>query len=166
MGCSIVTGLRGFDIPQVAKNMVAYRTALRAAGHRSVSKVHIRIPIYVAETAERARAEPEASTVRAYRRLAENFASSVGAAGTTGSEDRAERAARLSQVTYDDLLQDRVAYGTPDMVLARLRQLRDELGLTGIIMESNVGGQIPVDCVLNSIRLFAQEVAPRLRAGS
>jgi hypothetical protein len=45
-------------------------------------------------------------------------------------------------------------------------QLREELGLTGIIMESNVGGQIPVDCVLNSIRLFAQEVAPRLRAGS
>ena len=38
--------------------------------------------------------------------------------------------------------------------------------LTGIIMEPNVGGQIPVDCVLNSIRLFAQEVAPRLRAGS
>jgi hypothetical protein len=33
-------------------------------------------------------------------------------------------------------------------------------------MESNVGGQIPVDCVLNSIRLFAQEVAPRVRAGS
>jgi len=32
--------------------------------------------------------------------------------------------------------------------------------------KSNVGGQIPVDCVLNSIRLFAQEVAPRLRAGS
>jgi alkanesulfonate monooxygenase SsuD/methylene tetrahydromethanopterin reductase-like flavin-dependent oxidoreductase (luciferase family) len=166
MGCSIVTGLRGFDIPQVAQNLDAYRSALRDAGHTGEREVHIRIPIYVAETAERARAEPEASTVRAYRRLAENFASSIGAAGTTGSEDRAERAARLSQVTYDELLQDRVAYGTPDMVLARLRQLRDELGLTGIIMESNVGGQIPVDCVLNSIRLFAQEVAPRLRAGS
>lgn len=24
MGCSIVTGLRGFDIPQVAKNLDAY----------------------------------------------------------------------------------------------------------------------------------------------
>src|SRR4029453_2946508 len=97
MGCPIVTGLRGFDIPQVAKNLDAYRSALRDAGHTGEREVHIRIPIYVAETVERARAEPEASTVRAYRRLAENFASSVGAAGTTGSEDRAQRAARLSQ---------------------------------------------------------------------
>src|SRR5262249_57049917 len=90
MGCSIVTGLRGFDIPQVAKNLDAYRSALRDAGHTREREVHIRIPIYVAETAERARAEPEASTVRAYRRLAENFASSVRAPGTTGSQDPAQ----------------------------------------------------------------------------
>jgi alkanesulfonate monooxygenase SsuD/methylene tetrahydromethanopterin reductase-like flavin-dependent oxidoreductase (luciferase family) len=91
------------------------------------------------------------------------MASSVGATGTTVSEERAERADRLSHVTYDELLRDRVVYGTPDMVVDRLRQLRDELGLSGFIMESNVGGRIPLDCVLNSIRLYAQEVAPRLR---
>jgi alkanesulfonate monooxygenase SsuD/methylene tetrahydromethanopterin reductase-like flavin-dependent oxidoreductase (luciferase family) len=67
-------------------------------------------------------------------------------------------------VTYDDLLHDRVAYGTPDMVVERLRQLRDELGLLGVIIESNVGGHIPLGRVLHSIRLFAQEVAPKLRA--
>ena len=101
--------------------------------------------------------------MRSYRRLAENMAASVGAAGTTGSEERAERAERLSHVTYDDLLRDRVAYGTPDMVVDRLRQLRDELGLSGVIAESNVGGRIPLERVLTSIHLFAQEVAPRLR---
>jgi hypothetical protein len=31
-------------------------------------------------------------------------------------------------------------------------------------MESNVGGYIPLERVLNSIRLYAQEVAPKLRA--
>jgi len=77
--------------------------------------------------------------------------------------ERAERAERLSQVTYDDLLRDRVAYGTPDMVVDRLRDLRDQLGLSGVIMESNVGGRIPLERVLTSIRLYAQEVAPRLR---
>jgi len=101
--------------------------------------------------------------MRAYRRLAENMASTVGAAGTTASEERAERAERLSQVTYDDLLRDRVAYGTPDMVVDRLCDLRDRLGLSGVIMESNVGGRIPLERVLTSIRLYAQEVAPRLR---
>jgi alkanesulfonate monooxygenase SsuD/methylene tetrahydromethanopterin reductase-like flavin-dependent oxidoreductase (luciferase family) len=101
--------------------------------------------------------------MRSYRRLAENFASSIGAAGTTVSEERAERAERLSNLTYDGVLRDRVAYGTPDMVVDRLRHLRDELGLAGVIMESNVGGRIPLERVLNSIRFYAQEVAPRLR---
>jgi hypothetical protein len=50
------------------------------------------------------------------------------------------------------------------MVVERLRQLREELGLSGVIMESNVGGRIPLERVLNSIRLFGQEVAPKLRA--
>jgi hypothetical protein len=49
------------------------------------------------------------------------------------------------------------------MVVDRLRQLRDELGLSGIIMESNVGGRMALDRVLASIRLYAQAVAPRLR---
>jgi alkanesulfonate monooxygenase SsuD/methylene tetrahydromethanopterin reductase-like flavin-dependent oxidoreductase (luciferase family) len=101
--------------------------------------------------------------MRSYRRLAENFASSIGATGTTVSEERAERAERLSSLTYEDVLRDRVAYGTPDMVADRLRELRDQLGLAGVIIESNVGGRIPLDRVLNSIRLYAQEVAPRLR---
>ena len=101
--------------------------------------------------------------MRSYRRLAENMAVSVGALGTTASEERAARAERLSRVTYDELLSDRVAYGTPDMVVDRLRHLRDELGLSGVIAESNVGGRIPLDRVLTSIRLYAEEVAPRLR---
>ena len=84
--------------------------------------------------------------------------------GATASEERLQRGARLSQVTYDDLLRDRLAYGTPDMVVARLSQLRDEIGLSGVIIESNVGGRIPLERVRNSIRLFAQEVAPKLRA--
>jgi len=163
MGFSLVTGLRGFDVPEAAGHLKVYRTALREAGHPGNGNVYLRIPVYVAGTAAQARSEPEESTTRAYRRLAENLAASVGAAGTTGSEERAERADRLSHVSYDDLLRDRVAYGTPDMVVDRLRQLREELGLSGVIMESNVGGRIPLERVLTSIRLYAQEVAPRLR---
>jgi alkanesulfonate monooxygenase SsuD/methylene tetrahydromethanopterin reductase-like flavin-dependent oxidoreductase (luciferase family) len=164
MGFSLVTGLRGFDVPQVAHNLSLYRQAWQQTGHTGRRDVYLRIPIYVAETAQQAHSEPEESTMRAYRRLASSFAGSVGETGTTVSEERAARAQRLSQVTYDDLLRDRLAYGTPDMVVARLRQLQEELGLTGVIMESNVGGRIPLERVLNSIRLYAREVAPQLQA--
>jgi alkanesulfonate monooxygenase SsuD/methylene tetrahydromethanopterin reductase-like flavin-dependent oxidoreductase (luciferase family) len=163
MGFSLVTGLRGFDVHEARRYLVAYRAALREAGHPGDGNVYIRIPVYVAATAARSISEPEESTVRSYRRLAENMARSVGARGTTASEERAERAQRLSQVTYEELLRDRVAYGTPDMVVDRLRALRDDLGLAGVIAEPNVGGRIPIERVLESIRLYAEEVAPRLR---
>ena len=41
------------------------------------------------------------------------------------------------------LLVDRVAYGSPQQVADRLIEIRDELGLTGFIMEPNLGGTVP-----------------------
>lgn len=39
----------------------------------------------------------------------------------------------------------------------------EELELSGIIVEPNVGGGVPKEKVERSVRLFAQEVVPRLR---
>jgi alkanesulfonate monooxygenase SsuD/methylene tetrahydromethanopterin reductase-like flavin-dependent oxidoreductase (luciferase family) len=163
MGFPLVTGLRGFDIPEVGKNLQGYRNAMQEAGHDGGGDVYLRIPVYVAATQEQGVNEPEASTMRSYRRMAENFARSASTSGATGSEERAERGRRLSQVTYEDLLRDRLAYGSPDSVAEKLKYLRDELGLSGVIMEPNVGGQLSAQQVLNSIRLYAEEVAPQLR---
>jgi len=49
------------------------------------------------------------------------------------------------------------------MVVQRLGELRDQLGLTGVVIEPNVGGRIPLERVTRSIDLYANEVAPRLR---
>jgi alkanesulfonate monooxygenase SsuD/methylene tetrahydromethanopterin reductase-like flavin-dependent oxidoreductase (luciferase family) len=163
MGYPIFVGLRGFDVPQVAHHLNVYRQTLQEAGHPGKGDVFLRIPVYVAETAEGAYNEPQASTLRSYQRMARTFAQSIGAAGTTSSEERQERATALSQVSYDGLLRDRLAYGTPDMVVERLTHLRDALGLSGFVIEPNVGGGVPRDQVFRSVRLFAQEVAPRLR---
>ena len=61
-------------------------------------------------------------------------------------------------------LRDRLVYGTPDGVAKRLRELQEELGLSGVLMEPNVGGLIAPERLEHSIRLFGQEVAARLRA--
>jgi alkanesulfonate monooxygenase SsuD/methylene tetrahydromethanopterin reductase-like flavin-dependent oxidoreductase (luciferase family) len=163
MGFPVVTGVRGFDIPEVAQNLKAYREAWQEAGHPGNGDVYLRIPIYVAETDEAGITDPKESTMRSYHRMAENFARSAGAAGTTVSEERIERGERLSKITYEELLQDRLAYGGPDTVVQKLKYLRDELGLSGVIMEPNVGGQLSPEQVLNSIRLYGQEVGPKLR---
>ncbi len=101
--------------------------------------------------------------MRSYRRMAELFNTSASQAGTTVSEERRERAERLSKVTYEDLLKDRLAYGSPDTVVEKLKRLEDDLDLTGVIMESNVGGRITAEQVIKSVQLYARKVAPELQ---
>jgi alkanesulfonate monooxygenase SsuD/methylene tetrahydromethanopterin reductase-like flavin-dependent oxidoreductase (luciferase family) len=163
MGYPIVTGLRGFDITEAEGHLQAYRTAWHQAGRVGSPEVFLRIPIYVADTAAQALAEPKESTMRSYRRMAGTFGRSVGTAGTTAAEERQERSERLAHVTYEELLTGRVAYGTPAMVAEKLAHLRETLGVAGVIMEPNVGGYNPPERVFRSLRLFAQEVVPRLR---
>ncbi|PKB72216.1 MAG: hypothetical protein BZY87_01400 [SAR202 cluster bacterium Io17-Chloro-G6] len=162
-GHNIFVGLRGMDRPQVAHNLGVYRQARHDAGHTGDGDVILRIPIYVGETNEQAHADAEESTMRSYRRLAQNFAASAAGPGTTSDEERSERGQRLGSVTYQELLRDRLAYGSPESVVNQLKEIIGELGLSGVIAEMNVGGLIPKDKVMNSLRLFSQEVAPALR---
>jgi alkanesulfonate monooxygenase SsuD/methylene tetrahydromethanopterin reductase-like flavin-dependent oxidoreductase (luciferase family) len=79
------------------------------------------------------------------------------------SAERTAKATQLATLTYEDVLQERVVFGTPTHVVTRLRAAQQALGLSGIIIEPNIGGGIPRDRVLRSMHLFAHEVAPRLR---
>ena len=163
LGLNILVGLRGMTVTDLVDAVRDYRASYGQAGCPGDGKVMLRVPIYVADTTERALSEPRESAMRAYARLQQAFTGSIGKAGTVVAEERAQRAESLATVTYDDLLRERLAYGTPSVVADRLCEWRDELGLTGFIMEANVGGQIPPPQVLDSIRLFAEEVAPELR---
>src|SRR5262245_1690900 len=53
------------SIPQLQERLALYQRARQEAGHTSPADIALRIPAYVAETAERAYSEPEASTMRA-----------------------------------------------------------------------------------------------------
>ncbi|MCE2403828.1 MAG: LLM class flavin-dependent oxidoreductase [Dehalococcoidia bacterium] len=161
LGQNVFVGLRGMDRPELADHISRYREAWREAGHPGEGDVLLRMPVYVAETDEGAVSESEESTMGSYRRLAENFVRTATEAGA--SKERAERGRRLANITYEDLLRDRVAYGGPESVADRIGEITEELNLSGVIAEMNVGGQIPRERVLNSLRLFCQRVIPRLR---
>src|SRR5262252_660205 len=45
MGYPIFVGLRGFDVPQVARHLAVYRQTLREAGHAGSGDVFLRIPV-------------------------------------------------------------------------------------------------------------------------
>ena len=162
-GIPVFVGLRGMDRPGLAESLDSYRAAWREAGHQGDASVFLRIPVYVGETDEQAYTDAEESTMRAYRRLAQNFLNSATVAGATPDEERVQRGHRLSGITYEDLLRDRLAYGNPDTVTKLLRDIIDEQGLDGVVAEVNVGGGIAKDKVLASVKRFATEVAPALR---
>ena len=162
-GYPIFVGLRGMDIPELQENLKHYRAAWRDAGHPGSGNVSLRIPVYVGLTERAAVEEPYASIQAYFGRMGQLYQADSGSAGLEQTELRDRRAARLSALSYDDILTTKVAFGTPKGLVERFTQLREELGLDGVVAELNAGGLIPHDQVLRNIRLLTEQVMPAFR---
>lgn len=160
LGLPIFAGLGGSAISDLAEAVAEYRDAWCEAGHPGEGDVVLRVGIYVAEDMRRAVSEPYESTMSYYDRIRQGL---IQTATSFGGERRVQRAAALANLTYEDALEDRLIYGTPEAVSERIADWRDLLGLSGVIMEPNVGGNISTELLDTSARLFAEEVAPRFR---
>jgi alkanesulfonate monooxygenase SsuD/methylene tetrahydromethanopterin reductase-like flavin-dependent oxidoreductase (luciferase family) len=160
-GYPIFAAVRLGTLSELGPNLRAYREACRAAGHPEHGKVFLRLPLYLAETREQARAEPEQGIMHFYRWLGDQLEASAAKSGARPIEDRAARGQRLQAITYEEALRDKVVVGTPDMVIDRLYELREELGLDGILAEMNCGSLVPHERVMNSLRLLCETVMPR-----
>jgi alkanesulfonate monooxygenase SsuD/methylene tetrahydromethanopterin reductase-like flavin-dependent oxidoreductase (luciferase family) len=69
---------------------------------------------------------------------------------------------RLAKITWEQLVAETVAFGSPDTVADRIDQLR-RLGVGEVLCWMNFGG-LPQARVRRSMELFAREVMPRFRA--
>jgi alkanesulfonate monooxygenase SsuD/methylene tetrahydromethanopterin reductase-like flavin-dependent oxidoreductase (luciferase family) len=155
----IINPSRVFALTELGPYIEQYRQAWQEAGHAGRPQVGLRIPLYVAETAGRAYSEPKESTLAAMQGLGERVARSASRPGTTGNWSA--QAERVQHMSYDDWLRDKVVYGTPDMVVPRLQQLCDELGLTQLLYEINYGRQLPYELQLRNLRLINEQVIPQ-----
>jgi alkanesulfonate monooxygenase SsuD/methylene tetrahydromethanopterin reductase-like flavin-dependent oxidoreductase (luciferase family) len=118
----IFVGLGGVSVPELAEAVSDYRIAGQGAGHPGDGDVVLRVGIYVAEDEDRAFSEPQESTMSYYNRIRQSL---VQTSGSFGGEAHAQRAQRLSSITYEDGLQDRLVYGDPKAVVHRLEELRE-----------------------------------------
>ena len=123
--------------------MKTYREAWKKAGHPGEGEVYLRVPVYVADTDEKAREEPRESIMHLLRYIGDRLAASAFTSGTRAIENRAERGAKMLNIDYEEVLRERMIVGTPGRVIDRLEQLRGELGLNGILAELNPGSLIP-----------------------
>lgn len=160
MGLPLLVALIGTRMSALASVIATYQTAWQAAGHPGRGEVRLRLPVYVADTMQQAQADPEPSVMSYYERLRQGYLRSTQGFESTA---RAARAIELQTLTYAEVLRERVVFGTPEQVVERLRVLQHALGLSGFIIEPNVGGDIPPTGVAHSLELFVHEVVPQLR---
>lgn len=151
---------RVFTLDDLAEPIQQYRQAWKSAGHAGEGEVGVRVPIYVAGTAEAAYSDPQQSAMFSMQRLGKRVGSYATYGGTTGNWSAESE--RILGMSYDDWLRDKVVYGTPENVTERLQRLKQVLGLDQLIFEINYGNQLSHDQQLNSLRMFNNEVLPQL----
>jgi len=164
LGYPIFLGLRVMDVEDLKTNLRDYKEEWKKAGHPGdAGDINVRLPMYIAPTDEEAVEEPKESTESFFRRMRDLFEYSLGRAGTESAEVRRARYDRMTNATYEEILETRVIFGSPERVIDRLTQFQEMLGITGITAELNPGGSLPVEAVHRSLRLLTQEVMPAFK---
>jgi alkanesulfonate monooxygenase SsuD/methylene tetrahydromethanopterin reductase-like flavin-dependent oxidoreductase (luciferase family) len=163
LGLPIFVGIRATEIADLRGQLARYRAAWQDAGHAGEPSAYLRIPVYTSTSEAGAREEPRESLTAFMDRQTALVRAAVGRAGTGASDARRAEAERMAALSYDDILARKVVAGTPPRVIERLRGLRDDLGIDGVIVELNPAGLIPLELERRSLRLFTEEVLPALK---
>jgi alkanesulfonate monooxygenase SsuD/methylene tetrahydromethanopterin reductase-like flavin-dependent oxidoreductase (luciferase family) len=109
--------------------------------------------VYVAETDEAAKRDTEAGIVRHIS----HFMSSA----TSGYLGNISEKHRIDTLNYDTLAATTLVHGSPETVIARLRALRDQTGLTSLLL--HYPPSYGYEKTMQSLRLFAERVMPEFR---
>jgi alkanesulfonate monooxygenase SsuD/methylene tetrahydromethanopterin reductase-like flavin-dependent oxidoreductase (luciferase family) len=162
LGLHIFVGLRGTDISVLRGHIESYQKTWTAAGHAGEGSVYLRIPLYAAPTDAEAVDESRESIMYYFRRQSDLARTGTGS-GTTTAGERLAQADVLAVISHEHILRERVVVGSADALVKRLRQLREDLRLDGVIVEPNPGGMIPIDLMMRSLKILGGEIAPALR---
>ncbi len=162
-GHAIFVGLRGLDIPELSACIKEYRKSWEEAGHPGNGDVSLRIPVYAGETERSAIDEPFDSIGAYFSRMGTIYRESAGRAGIDATELRNDRAQRLAALSYDQILETKVAFGSAEGLVDRFHYLEEELGLNSVVAELNAGGLIPADQVRRSLKVLTHQVMPAFK---
>lgn len=142
LGYPLFSAVRASPLSELAYHTKAYRDGWQAAGHAGQPRAYLQVPIYVAATREAALEDAREGIMRF----------------STYRPDLIR-----GPMSYEMVLREKCIAGTPEMVVERLKQLRDEARLDGVSAEINPGSLLSHEQVLNSLRLYIQEVMPHFK---
>jgi alkanesulfonate monooxygenase SsuD/methylene tetrahydromethanopterin reductase-like flavin-dependent oxidoreductase (luciferase family) len=164
---SVLTGA----VDQLVGNRDTYVAALQKSGRDEAEiaallrRWGVSRQIYVAETDARALEEAKAAELW-YQESFRKFVvpERIEEAHPSLQPGFRAMADKLGRVTWDDLVRETLAFGSPDTVARHIAHMR-ELGVGQVLCWMNFGG-LPQDKIRRSMELFAREVMPRFRGDS
>ena len=118
--------------------------------------------MYIGLSEEAATQEPKETIEAYFSRMRVFFDDEIGS-DVERTASRRSRAQRLSSMTYEDILETKVIFGTPESVTDKLAQFKEILGLSAFTAELNPGGRLPKEAVNRSLRLLTEKVMPALK---
>jgi alkanesulfonate monooxygenase SsuD/methylene tetrahydromethanopterin reductase-like flavin-dependent oxidoreductase (luciferase family) len=169
------TALRGWPmlnsvlfgpVDQLIANRDIYVDTLKKAGRGAdevkslLARWGVSRQIYVAETDARALAEAKDAELwyqESFRRFV--VPDRIDEAHPSLQPAFRAMAERLSKITWEGLVAETLAFGSPDTVARHIEVMRD-MGVGQVMCWMNFGGLAP-DKVRRSMELFAREVMPR-----
>lgn len=155
----------------VVRYLNMYRDQARELGYEaSGDQLGWAVPIYVADTDERARAEAQAGAETLFNDYLYNPWEMLLPPGymTLGSMKRTMQMRKAvgslaRRLTIDDLTGNgTVVVGSPQTVRAALERMRERTGLNSIVTLMQFG-TLPDDLTQRNMEMFASEVMPHLR---
>ncbi|MBM3489525.1 MAG: LLM class flavin-dependent oxidoreductase [Alphaproteobacteria bacterium] len=164
-GLPILRAPRFTRIDTVEGQWRDYVKAMQAAGRdASALDQPMLMQTYVAETEAAAKRDAEPHATRYHELFQEVLPGAPGAKVSAGYElyDKVRQA--HARVTYDDLANWGSAFGTPEQVAERIVTDVRHGGVSHWMAEMKFGGMTHKQAVA-SMKLFAKEVMPRVRAG-
>jgi hypothetical protein len=163
LGLPIFVGLRDHDIPSLGVHLQGYRKAWEEAGHPGCPDAYLRIPVYAAGTESEAIEEPRENMTYFFKRHLDLVRSGMGRRDTGPAGRRESLAEKVAGLTYDEILKTRVAFGTSGRLVDRLREISEQLGLSGIVAELNPGGLLTPEQMRRTLHILTHEVMPAFR---
>ena len=161
---SVLTG----PVDQLVANRDTYRATLEKTGRSApeiaalLGRWGVSRQIYVAETDAQALAEAKDAELwyqESFRRFV--VPERIEEAHPSLQPGFRAMADKLARVTWEDLVRETLAFGSPDTVARHIAFMRD-LGVGQVLCWMNFGG-LPQDRIRRSMELFAREVRPRFQ---
>jgi alkanesulfonate monooxygenase SsuD/methylene tetrahydromethanopterin reductase-like flavin-dependent oxidoreductase (luciferase family) len=146
------------SVETLAKQVGFYRQCLQETPahlrqNPAYGKVDIARWVYVAESDAAAKRDTEAGIVR--------HISHFMSAATSGYLGNISEKERVDVLSYDELAATTLVHGSPDTVIAKLRALQEQTGLTSLLL--HYPPYYGHEKTMRSLRLFAEHVMPEFR---